>query len=423
MNLEFSDPLEPFRESFEKLLGPKSLHRADVQRQRLMYKEGLEERDINTLSSGEREVLNITFDFILRRPSHCIVFFDEPELHLHPELLARLITTIRTVGESNQFILISHSPEVIASSLDDTVVFLTPPQEDLSNQAVVLASNDTATEALHRLGQSIGVISLGKKIVLIEGTDASLDRRTYTDLLANRFPELVLLPSGGKGNLSAFDAVANGVLDRTLWGIRFFMLADRDASPITAGHSKSFRVLKRYHLENYFLDAAVLASCFVQLEEAGSWLRSPRQIELKLRAIAKEMLGYAAALVMAKRARDMIGNVDLMPKGVHDKDHAGFVRAFQSTSSAELERVSQGFEATVVGDQASETYRRLEQLLDAENEEWKSHFPGKPIFAKFCAAAGMQPGRMKTLYLANASAADNDPFAEIVQIFEDFAQA
>ena len=422
MNLGFSDPLEPFRDTFEKLLGPKKLHRVDVQSQQLIYAEGSEQRDISTLSSGEREVLTITFDFILRKPSHCVVFFDEPELHLHPELLARLITTLRTVGESNQFILISHSPEVIASSLDDTVIFLTPPREDQSNQAVVLKEKGSATEVLHRLGQSIGVISLGKKIVLIEGKDSSLDKKTYSHILANRFPELVLLPSGGKGNLDAFDVVAREVLDKTLWGIRFFMLADRDASPTSQG-SGSFRVLDRYHLENYFLDAEVLASCFSEFEDSDSWLRSPQEIEKKLRTIAREVLGHAASLIVAKQIRGAVGNVDTMPKGIHNQNQTDFVEAFKNTSLIELQRVSESLGSENIEVQASEVYQRLVSLLDPDSCEWKSHFPGKPIFSKFCKVAQMPQGRMKTLYLAKAFESKSNPFAEVIQIFEDFSRA
>ncbi|HDL00871.1 MAG TPA: ATP-binding protein, partial [candidate division Zixibacteria bacterium] len=107
MNLDFSDPLDPFRDAFSQLLGPKTLAAADIQRQILTYEYDGETRDVNTLSSGEREVLNIIFDFILRKPSDCIVFFDEPELHLHPELLSKLISTLKYVGKDNQFILIS----------------------------------------------------------------------------------------------------------------------------------------------------------------------------------------------------------------------------------------------------------------------------------------------------------------------------
>ena len=198
MPLKFDDFMSPFNEVFFRLLGPKTLVKPMIDDRQLMYMEEEQQLGIGALSSGELEVLRIAFDFILREPSHCIVFFDEPELHLHPELLSRLIMTLRGIGESNQFILATHSAELISSSLDESVIFLTPPKEDGGNQAVKIEPTGDVAGALHQLGQSLGVVSLGKKIVLIEGSDASLDRKTYGQIVKDQFPSLVLLPSGGK---------------------------------------------------------------------------------------------------------------------------------------------------------------------------------------------------------------------------------
>lgn len=424
MNLEFSDPLEPFREAFESLLGPKKLHSADIQNQRLMYSEAGEIREVSSLSSGEREVLTITFDFLLRKPSHCIVFFDEPELHLHPELLSRLVNTLRGVGEHNQFIFISHSPDIISASLNDSVVFLTPLRSDGGNQAVMLGPKADATEALHRLGQSVGIVSLGKKIVLIEGTESSLDKQTYSYLLKNRFPSLVLQASGGKGNLQSFGKVATEVLDRTLWGIRFYMLADRDAAPTQnkQGLPASMKVLSRYHLENYFLDSTVLSKCFEGMEPNDSWLRSPTEIERTLREIARSQVGYAAALIEAKRLRDAVGNVDLMPSGAHNMNEAGLAQAMKIAAVSELARVSGALEPTAAEQLVLQTYARLTALLDVEGDDWKIDFPGKPILAAFSGKAKIPEGRLKALYLAKAELASASPFAEIVEIFKLFVR-
>ena len=232
MPIESDDLMIPFNEAFFKLLGPKVLTEPDIPNQRLMYMDEAQQFDIESLSSGEREVLSITFDFILRKPSHCIVFFDEPELHLHPELLSRLITTLRGIGESNQFILATHSAELISSSLDESVIFLTPPKEDDSNQAVKIDPTGDVAEALHQLGQSVGIVSLGKKIVLIEGSDVSLDKKTYGQIVKDKFPELVLLPSGRKNTLSSFETIASkrclkslcGVFDFLCWRTEMWLL-------------------------------------------------------------------------------------------------------------------------------------------------------------------------------------------------------
>ena len=124
MNLEFSDPLEPFKNAFTQMLAPKVLEGINIKGNSLRIKDGEKEIDESALSSGENEILNIVFDFILRKPSNCIVFFDEPELHLHPELANKLLNTLKTVGQGNQFIFCTHSAELISSNLDNSVMSL-----------------------------------------------------------------------------------------------------------------------------------------------------------------------------------------------------------------------------------------------------------------------------------------------------------
>lgn len=247
MKLGFSDPIEPFKKAFLSLLSPKTLIDPDLQNQNLMYEENGQKRSINTLSSGESEVLRIAFDLILRQPSDCIIFIDEPEMHLHPELLNRLLITLRGIGERNQFIFVTHSPEVISSSLDDTVIFLSKAKPQSKNQATILSTESAETRVLQELGQSIGIVALGKKIVLIEGDGNSLDKKTYSMITKGLFPELVLVPSGGKRNVSNFGEISENVLANSLWGIDFFMLADRDSGLEVSEPQSKLRTLPRYH--------------------------------------------------------------------------------------------------------------------------------------------------------------------------------
>ena len=423
MKLEFTDPMIPFNEAFLKLLGPKIFAKPKIREQRLTYMDGGNEFDIKSLSSGEREVLGIAFDFILRNPSHCVVFFDEPELHLHPELLSRLIMTLRHVGESNQFILVTHSAELISSSLDETVIFLTPPKKDGSNQAVKIEPTGDVTEALHHLGQSVGIVSLGKKIVLIEGSDSSLDKKTYGQIVKDKFPELVLLPSGGKENLSSFKTIASEVLDKSLWGIQFFMLADRDATTeMQSTATNNFRILSRYHLENYFLDAEILRECFVDREEGDSWLLSVQQIEERLRSIARGTLSYSVSLVVSKKIRDATGNVSVMPKGNHEMNVSTLVEAFSKKAVAERQRVATILDDDSVRQLIEDTYQKFEKLLATPSDDWKNEFPGKWIFSRFCNEAREEESRLKNLYIRKSREVDTNPFQEIVEIFSSFAR-
>lgn len=424
MNLEFEDPLNMFRAAFERLVGPKKLTKADLGNQRLMYEIDGQELPIDTLSSGEKEVVTICFDMILRKPSDCIIVFDEPEMHLHPELLTRMINTLKSVGERNQFIFFSHSPDLISSSLEDTVVFLTPKREDGSNQAVVVGRSDETTRALHELGQSIGVLSLGRKIVIVEGNDSSLDRKTYSEILQNRFPELVLVPGGGRERIEGFQSTVSHLLDKAVWGVSFFLYTDRDA-----GHNAeksnnlgaNARTLKRYHLENYFLDGAVLAKCFSEMEDENSWLKDASEIDRKLREIAREQLGYVTALTISKTLRQKYGNIDVMPSGSHEMALADLKVQFGLQRAGEEQRFQDVMGEIDVMNLLETTHSSFEAMTQGDCNDWRIHFPGKPIFGKFCGLANIQAGRLKSLYLKRSLATPDGPFQEIISDFEYFS--
>jgi ABC-type lipoprotein export system ATPase subunit len=219
MQLEFLDPMEPFKDVFRQLLAPKELADLSMGDQRLQYLVDGTQLPFDSLSSGEREVVNIVFDFLLRGPRDCIVFFDEPELHLHPELSYKLVQVLQRIGENNQFIFATHSPDIITASLDRSVVFLAPanvehPDAEPSNQAITVSESDETHQALKLLGQSIGIVALGRRIILVEGSASSLDKQTYGSILQQRYPDLVLVPSGGKHAIESFALVHEAVLSK-----------------------------------------------------------------------------------------------------------------------------------------------------------------------------------------------------------------
>lgn len=433
MNLGFSDPMEEFKRVFAMLLGPKRLADPQAKLQKLQYVQGGEVFDFESLSSGEREVVNIAFDFLLRQPRDCIVFFDEPELHLHPELSYKLLRTLRSIGERNQFVLSTHSPEVISSSLDQSVIFIAPSKETSEgafiNQAIPVTESDETNQALRLLGQSIGIVALGKRIVLIEGEESSLDKQTYGSIIGEQMADLVLVPSGGKHLIESFDKVYEAVLDRTLWGVEFFMVCDGDSSPPASDAAEKaqsggrLRRLSKYHLENYFLDEDVWASVFAVMEPEDSWLRDPKQIRAKLVEIASEFVSYAVALSASSSLRREVGNVDLMPKGCHGKNKTETKEMFSAVAAGELERVKATLDSGVVQGQVEQTFNDLEAALSEDSDDWKNLIPGKPVLARFAAVANLSLARAKSLYINAAQRDGHAPFKEIEELFEEMSSA
>lgn len=371
-------------------------------------------------------MVNIVFDFLLRGASDCVVIFDEPELHLHPELSYRLLRTLRRTGNRNQFIFCTHSAEIITASLVNTVAFITPPKADASNQAIIVKEDDETHQALRLLGQSIGIISLGKQLVLIEGEQGSLDKQTYGAILKDRFPKLVLVPSGGKSLLQSFAVLHERVLKRTIWGVEFFMLCDRDALPLSDPadvESRSggrVRVLGRYHLENYFLDERTIAKLFEPMTAVGDWLRSPAAIRAKLKGVAAGQVSYAAALLAAAYFREAVGNVDLMPSVCNEKSLAELTAMIPGRARDEKTRVTTTLDDSAIAAHLKEMMERIEASLAADTEVWKALVPGKVILKIFCTKTPLKYEAFRTAFINTANSVNPNPFAEIIQIFDTF---
>lgn len=366
MGLNYADPMQPFKEAFFLLLGPKELIDPSVRNQGLQYRIDGNAYPFQSLSSGEREVVNVAFDFLLREPEHCIVLFDEPELHLHPELSYRLIQTLQHIGALNQFVFSTHSPDVITAALDQSIIFISPSRKDSSgtpvNQAVAVEESDETNQALRLLGQSIGIIALGRRIVLIEGEQSSLDKQTYGSILKRRWPALVLVPSGGKHVLESFSRVYESVLAKSIWGVEFFMLSDRDSRPAAsheatvATDSGRLRTLSRYHLENYFLAEEIWAMAFKALESPGSWLLTPAAIRDKLREIALDSVSYATALTVSFEVRQNFGSVNIMPKDCHGKSLDQLATLMTSRAANEAQRAAESLDVAAVAERISQVF-------------------------------------------------------------------
>lgn len=425
LDRDFPDPVDVFKRAFSQLLAPKVLIDPDPKSQQLSFSSDGQSFPITSLSSGEREVVNIAFDFLLRAPSDCIVFFDEPELHLHPELSYKLIQTLKSIGQRNQFILCTHSPDIITASLDNSVIFIAPFKAEGVNQAIPVREDDETNEALKRLGQSIGIVALGKKLVLIEGAVSSLDKQTYGAILRDRFPSLVLVPSGGRSVITSFELLHKQVLDKTIWGVDFFMLCDRDAVPPSRDStqivSARLKVLNRYHIENYFLDEEVLAMVFESMEPNRSWLRSPQEIRKVLKEIAQMQIAYAAALTTSSYFREQVGNLNIMAKDCHAMSVDDLVTQLVTRGVEEQSRIAKSLQPEAVQSYARTIASKLQDSLDQDTDEWKALIPGKPLLNMFASRAKLDSARLKTAYIRVAENKPANPFQEVIDVFSSFA--
>lgn len=426
MPLDFADPLEPFRNAFSKLLFPKRLSEVDLRDPKLTYTIGEDKQKlaIESLSSGEKEVVSITFDLLIQQPNHCVILFDEPELHLHSELAYRFFQTLREVGDSNQFILFTQSPELISTALKYTVFYI-DMRDGVPNQAMRVQETEDTHEALALMGQNLGIIARGRKIVLIEGEHGSIDREFYTHMAEVRQKDLSFLPIRGVETIEHFSRIVSSVLGRSLWGVEFYMIRDREGIPdnvIQEFVQKSdgrLHVLKRYQLENYFLEPTLIAEAMKPLCKKGDDRTNPDYIRQAVFEMAEKLIPLTVQARIVSEIRHCIGNVDVSAKGIGDLSHDQLAEAIVTKASEEIMRVGSNINRGSLAPRVEQVYNEYKEILARKDmDKLLACFPGKPIFFSLSQRLRVSPSDLRNLIKAAAKGKEIEVFKDICDIVD-----
>jgi len=95
--------------------------------------------DINSLSSGEKQLFLRTLAIKTMEPQNSIILIDEPELSLHPRWQQRIVDVYRKIGKNNQIIIATHSPHILGSVRKENIMLL---DKDDEGQIVVRTGDE-----------------------------------------------------------------------------------------------------------------------------------------------------------------------------------------------------------------------------------------------------------------------------------------
>lgn len=420
MPLNAGDPFASIRRVFDVVLYPKKFPKElNLNSSELTFELNGSGFSSNILSAGEQEVLGIVLDLAFHNPTDSIIFIDEPELHLHPELLLRMIKALKLIGDRNQFFFFTHSPDLISLAMAHSLLLLRPASGG-DNQVLNLRDCKQPLEKLRpEIGSNLGLLALKRKIVLIEGTPESIDMNVYQRLLKMREYDFLLKPCGSRRTLTSFSELVAGIIESTVLGVQFFALCDRDAdlsneqvNTLEQKSESKLKFLKRYHIENYFLDPALMAETLKVLKHDKSW--SEQKIKESLEEIAYEKLSYAVHLRVSSKMRQA-GEPDISIKLDSVKSQSEFLAKVLLKSTAELARYGQNLEAENVEALVSSTWTELEKSIP--DGTWNTLFPGKQALAQFCSRVGSSPSDFKNVFLTIAEKENFACFSEIDGVF------
>ncbi len=248
------------------------------------------EFEFNVLSSGEKEVVDLLLDLYLRKDDYTDTIFliDEPELHINTAIQGNLLIEIeRLVGPECQIWLTTHSigflRKLQTTMRDKCQIIQFRPEFNLAAEAHTLTPvtvsagtwRDIFAIALddlaHLVSPSTIVYCEGRAEPGPGGRERGMDAQVFNNIFAHSHPDTLFTSSGGNTEPDQRSAIAMAVLSKVFPTVEIWVLKDRDMASGKATdendrgvylrtNPNNHRVLKRWEIENYLYDKAVLTA-------------------------------------------------------------------------------------------------------------------------------------------------------------------
>lgn len=240
--------LDVVKQIWEKILPHRELILGGGKIETRAREAGAAAYSASEMSDGERVVLYLIGE-CLAAPSNAVIVIDEPELHLHKAIQAKLWNEVEAQRTDCQFVYLTHDVDFAASRTGAPKIWLKSFNGVTWDWDIVPDADDLPEELLLEL------VGSRKPILFVEGDRNSLDSAVYTHV----YPEHTVTPVGSASavihNTAAFEAL------RPLHGLDCRGIIDRDQrtdAEVSYLGERRVHVIDFAEVENVFLTEPVL---------------------------------------------------------------------------------------------------------------------------------------------------------------------
>lgn len=239
------------------------------------------------LSSGEKEVVDIILDLIVKTNefNDTVFCIDEPELHLNTAIQRKLLIEIeKLIPENCQLWVATHSIgflRALQDELKDKSQILDFSEKDYFHGSHTIYPIKTTRRNWQRIFSTAledltGLIS-PKTIIYCEGRDRpghngeerGFDAKVFNSVFGETYYDSLFISSGGNTELDQRSEIGLAIMTKVFNDIEILVLKDRDISSgrlnnendrqiYLDNNPKNHRVLNRWEIENYLFDKEVL---------------------------------------------------------------------------------------------------------------------------------------------------------------------
>ena len=211
--------------------------------------------DLNHASDGERNAV-LMATTVLTAPEQALILIDEPDRHLHPSAIVPLMTALADLRDDCIYVIATYDASLPDSNRNAGSLVVRSCKWNAGNP-ISWDLDQIAPGQL--LPEEVRSTLLGSrtKIIFVEGTETSLDRRLYALL----FPGADIRPNGGHGDVE--NAVSALRRNSEYTRIEAYGIVDGDGRPEQPGESSDgsgIYVMEAFSVEClYYCEDAILA--------------------------------------------------------------------------------------------------------------------------------------------------------------------
>jgi predicted ATPase len=232
------------------------------------------------LSAGEKAAFDILLDIIIKRQefNDTIFCIDEPDLHMHTKLQAKLLEEMYTlIPNTCQLWISTHSIGMIRKAVElqkkfsNEVVFLDfhnlNPDAPITLKPTQIA-RDIWKQILEVALDDLAQLVVPKRIIFCEGEPVTsparnkeFDAQCLRKIFAQEFPDTDFISAGNADSVQKKTLDIISTLQILSKGIEIVRLIDRDdhsSEQISELQSKGTKVLKQRDLESYLWDDEII---------------------------------------------------------------------------------------------------------------------------------------------------------------------
>ena len=209
---------------FERYLNkiPTLGNKIDYCENKIVVRNALVRVPIELIGGGDQEILRLIYYLTI---NNGIFAIEEPESHLHANLIRILYTILLDISKTKQIFITTHSP-IFVDITDMSSIWLVYKEEDetkLRNIVDDIGLKDVSLE----LGFKPSDVFLSDKVVFVEGNSDKIFITKIAKILDLFNYNVTLMPVGGKSKAKRHLKLWVEIAKRA--NVSFFILMDKDA--------------------------------------------------------------------------------------------------------------------------------------------------------------------------------------------------